>query len=142
MGMQGDGEGSMSFAGKRMAFFVLVAAVTALAAAALVRAGQSSDTVPAGVRITQDLDSNGPLKQINVEVAVDRQGGPGPQHLDVEAHAWFNREAPPHGLPAHNVDITVQKLTIHGDDTFTPGDGFDFLWPPLDRVCRAALEAC
>jgi hypothetical protein len=98
--------------------------------------------VPAGVRITQNLNSNGPLKEVNAEVAVDRNRGPGPHHLDVGAHAWFNREAPPHGLPAHHVDINVQKLTIYGDDKSTPGDGLDFLWPPLDRVCRVAFEAC
>jgi len=132
----------MSFAGKRTAFFVLVAAVTALAAVVLMRAGHSVEAVPAGVRITQDLDSNGPLKEANAEVSVDRKRGPGPNHLDVAAHAWFNREAPPHGLPAHQVDVTIQKLFIHGDDTFTPGDGFDFLWPPLDRLCRVAFEAC
>ena len=133
----------MSFRGKRFTLVSLAFVSTLGVGQALALSRAHPTTPPITAKVTQRVTSDGPLKQLEAQVEIDRAHGIGPKKVTVGALVIFNREGPPHGSPTLDVFATIQgkelQLLTAG---FAPGDGSDFLWPRLDRVCGIALEAC
>lgn len=131
----------MDFARPRLVVFGLLAALLAILAVLLQHVSAERPSVPVGTRITQNVESDGPVKDVSAGITINRNGF-GPKYLNLGVHIHFDREAPPYEWPALFGEVTIGNHTEPFFAEFIPPDPTGHVWPVLARVCQVALGAC